>query len=322
MLPIEWISEAQRRISTHITITPITYDKAYDLYLKWENHQVTGSFKLRGAFNKILSLEKWEQEAGLLAASAGNHGQGVALAGKYVGAPVKIFASNKAPSVKIDAIRSYGAEVILVAGGYSDAEKAALDLASKSVFTWISPYNDGKIIAGQGTIALEIINQLTSYPKFKIEDSVWVIPTSGGGLLAGVSAVVKTISPKTKIFGVQTNTNAFMHAIFHKGTQLGEVELPTIADGLAGPVEEGAITVPIIRNYVDDIILVTEAEIVNAIAYAWHQYRERIEGAAAVSLAAILTKRIITKGPIVAILSGGNIQSDVFEEIIHNQDKK
>jgi threonine dehydratase len=321
MFPFQWIIEAKSRISTQVKITPITYDEAYDLYLKWENHQVTGSFKMRGAFNKILGLEKWEQEAGLLTASAGNHGQGIAFAGKFVGAPVKVFASENASQVKIDAIRSFGADVILVPGGYGEAEKEALDLASKTDLTWISPYNDGQIIAGQGTIALEIIDQLATYPKFQIEDSVWLVPTSGGGLLAGVSAVIKTLSPKSKVVGVQTNTNPFMSAIFHKGTQKGEVELPTIADGLAGPVEENSITIPIVRNYVDDIILVTEAEIANAVAFAWYRYGERVEGAAAVSLAAILTKKIYN-GPIVAILTGGNIQREVFDDIIHSQVKK
>jgi threonine dehydratase len=315
MIPYQWIVEARARISPYVRITPITYDEEIDLFLKWENKQITGSFKSRGAFNKVLSLEKWEQEAGLLAASAGNHGQGVALAGQIVNAPVKIFVSENAPSVKIHAMKSLGAEVVLVPGGYRDAENAALNEAFTSQFTWISPYNDGIIIAGQGTIALEVIEQLNNDFVISMENLLWLVPTSGGGLLAGIAAAIDSLVPKTKVIGVQSDTSPFMHAIFHHGTQDNIIELPTIADGLAGPVEEGSITIPIIRNHVEDILLVNEEEIAEAIAYAWHKHGEMIEGAAAVVIAAVLSGKIKQR-PIIAIISGGNIQDEVFRNII------
>ena len=127
MIPYQWFLKAQERIAPHIRATPTTHDSSLDAFLKWENQQITGSFKIRGAFNKVLSLEPWEQNAGLLAASAGNHGQGVALAGKHLGVPVKIFASKNAPLIKINAMRALGAEVILIPGSYGDAEQAALE---------------------------------------------------------------------------------------------------------------------------------------------------------------------------------------------------
>ena len=137
MIPYQWFVDAKERISPYIITTPLTYDETHDLYLKWENYQVTGSF------NKVLSLENWELETGLLAASAGNHGQGVALAGQNVEAPVTIFTPDNAPQVKIRAMQAYGAEVILIPGGYNSAEKAALKKAETTNATWISPYNEG-----------------------------------------------------------------------------------------------------------------------------------------------------------------------------------
>jgi len=316
MIPYQWFYQARERIAPYITITPLAYDETYELYIKWENHQVTGSFKARGAFNKVLSLEKWEQQIGLLAASAGNHGQGVALAGKHIGVPVTINTPDNAPQIKIKAMEAYGAEVILIPGGYENAEKAAKTNAAITKKIWISPYNDGHVIAGQGTIGLEVIEQMENNDK-KWEDATWLIPTSGGGLLAGIGAVVKGKSQRTRVVGVQTDTSPFMHALFYRGTQDGIVEYPTIADGLAGPVEAGSITIPLIRENCDDIILVTETEIAQAVAFAWQRYHEKIEPSAAVTLAAILTGKV-TQKPIVAIISGGNIQDDLFGKIIQD----
>ena len=187
--------------------------------MKWENHQVTGSFKARGAFNKVLILEEWEREAGLLAASAGNHGQGVALAGKKFEVPVTIFASEDAVPAKIEAMRTLGAQVVLIPGGYAEAEKAALSRSFESDVTWVSPYNDGQIIAGQGTIGLEICKQLADHPKFQMENSTWVVPSSGGGLLSGIGAVTNSLPKQPKLVGVQAQNSAFTHALYHKGSQ-------------------------------------------------------------------------------------------------------
>jgi threonine dehydratase len=317
MIPYQWFVQAKGRISPYTTVTPLTYDETHDLYLKWENHQVTGSFKSRGAFNKVLSLEKWEQEAGLLAASAGNHGQGVALAGRKIGAPVIIFVPDSAPLVKIKAIQNLGAKVKLIPGGYHDAENEALRFAGTTNATWISPYNDGFVIAGQGTIGLEVIEQMES-KNVDWTGATWLVPIGGGGLLAGVGAAVKEKSPCSTIIGVQTDTSPFMHSIFFQGSQEGIIEHPTIADGLAGPVEAGSITIPLVRELINDILLVSESETAKAVAYAWAHYREKIEPSAAVTLAALLAGKIY-KRPVIAIISGGNIQDDLFHNIIQDE---
>jgi threonine dehydratase len=313
-IPYSWLEKAAERISPYIRKTPLTFDPENDLFLKWENQQVTGSFKARGAFNKVLSLEDWERSTGLLAASAGNHGQGLALAGKQLCAPVTVFASEHAVKAKIEGMRALGAKVRLVPGGYGEAEKAALAEASVSNATWVSPYNDGQVISGQGTTGLEILEQLATYPNFRLEKSVWLVPTSGGGLLAGIGASISKESSRPRLIGVQSETSAFMYAIFHTGSQDGIVEYPTIADGLAGPVEPGSITIPLVRTYVDDLLLVTEEETRQAVAYAWERYGERIEGSAAVALAAAITGKVKQR-PAVIVISGGNIQDEFFDEI-------
>ena len=314
MIPIQWIQEAANRISPYIRETPLTFDPEYNFYLKWENQQVTGSFKARGAFNKVLILEAWEQEAGLLAASAGNHGQGVALAGKTFHLPVRIFASAQAVPAKIKAMRSLGAEVILVPGGYGDAEKAALAQAAQTDATWISPYNDGQIIAGQGTIALEIIRQLAAYPDFDMQSATWLVPASGGGLLSGIGAVLSTLPERPKLVGVQAKNSPFTHAIYHTGSQEEITDSETLADGLSGPVEPNAITIPLMKAYADDFLLVTEGEIRKAIIFAYERYGEYIEGSAAAALAVAMFRDI--SKPVVVILSGGNIDPETLKQII------
>jgi len=320
MIPIHWIQEAASRISPYILETPLSADPEFNIYLKWENHQVTGSFKARGAFNKVLILEDWEREAGLLAASAGNHGQGVAIAGKTFNIPVKIFASAEAVPAKIEAMRVLGAELILIPGGYGDAEKAALNYATQTDATWISPYNDGHIIAGQGTIALEIIRQIAAYPDFEMRSATWLVPSSGGGLLSGIGAVLSTLPERPKLIGVQAENSPFTHAIFLTGSQDSITDSATLADGLSGPVEPNAITIPLIRSYANDFMLVNEDEIREAIIFAWDRYGECIEGSAATALAIALFRDI--SKPAVVILSGGNIDPDTHKQIIKQGSKK
>lgn len=315
MIPFRWLQDAQKRIQPHIHKTPLTHDASQDIYLKWENHQVTGSFKARGALNKVLSLEKWEQEKGLVAASAGNHGQGVALAGQLVSAPVIVFVSQNAVPAKLAAMQALGAEIRLVPGGYEEAEKAGLAFARQTQKTWISPYNDGQIIAGQGTLGLETIKQLPDLPY-----SAWAVPTSGGGLLAGVGAAIKAKETqdgdtRRQMVGVQSEASPFMHGLFHYGSQENLVEMPSLADGLAGAVEPNAITIPLVRHFADDIVLVNETEITQAVVYAWHQYGEVIEGSAAAALAAVISGKISMR-PAVIILSGGNIQPETHAQIV------
>jgi threonine dehydratase len=313
MIPSNWLLEAQSRIAETIQITPLTYDPENDLYIKWENRQVTGSFKLRSALNKILSLQPWEREQGIVAASAGNHGQGVALAARMTGAQAVVYASEHAVPAKILAMQALGAEVRLVPGGYSEAEKAGLEFASGSRATWVSPYNDGHIIAGQGTLALEVLTQHPDARRY-----TWLVPAGGGGLLAGIGAALKAgpqPAEAARLVGVQSTASPFLYHLYHSGTQDGVLELPSLADGLSGPVEEGSLTIPLIRNYCDDFVLVTEEEIRSAIRYAWEHYGERIEASAAVTLAAAVTGKVPSR-PVVAIITGGNIQAELHQQII------
>ena len=312
MIPYNWLTEAQTRLAGHIQITPLVYDEALDVYFKWENHQVTGSFKARGALNKVLTLEDWERQRGLVAASAGNHGQGLALAGRLTGAPVLIFASEHAVPAKIQAMRDLGATVQLVPGGYGEAEQAGLAYASEHQATWVSPYNDGQIIAGQGTLGLETLDQLPEPAQ-----TSWVVPIGGGGLAAGIGAALKTGTVKrcNKLVAVQSEASPFIHAIFQQGSQIGVTELPSLADGLAGPVEANSLTIPLVRALVDDIRLVTEAQIAQAVKYAWERYQERIEGSAATALAGVLSG-VVTERPAVLIISGGNIQPETFAKLV------
>jgi threonine dehydratase len=250
----------------------------------------------------------------LVAASAGNHGQGIALAGKKVGAHVIVFTPEHAVKAKLDAIRTLGAELRLVPGSYSDAEQAGLDYAKSSGSTWVSPYNDGQVIAGQGSLALETIQDFTD-----LDRATWIVPASGGGLISGVGVALKQrpASIKPRLIGVQTEASPFMYGFFYQGTQENAIELPSLADGLAGPVEEGAVTIPLVHRYVDEMILISEEDIIQAIRYAWKSYKERIEGSAAVALAAVLTNKV-TQRPAVLVISGGNIQPEIHRQIVDN----
>jgi threonine dehydratase len=312
MLPFTWLEEAKQRLASHCVITPVTYDAELDLYLKWENQQVTGSFKARGAINKVLTLEAWERERVLVTASAGNHGQGLALAGRLAGARVTIFASEHAPAVKISAMRAQGAEVRLTSGGYAEAEQAGLAFAAEQGATWVSAYNDGQVIAGQGTVGLEAQQQVN------INDGMtWLAPVGGGGLISGIAAAVKSNgqSHGARVVGVQSEASPFFYALYHRGSQDGVEDLPTLADGLAGAVESGSLTIALVRRLVDDMILVSEAEIVRGIVYAWQKHGQRIEGSGAVGLAAVLSGKIEPR-PALAIVSGGNIQPELHARII------
>jgi threonine dehydratase len=314
MIPDEWLIQAAERIAPHIVITPFSYDTQNDLYLKWENHQITGSFKARGALNKVLSLQEWERQKGLVTASAGNHGQGVAVAGRLVGATVIVFASEHATPTKVAAMQALGADVRLVPGGYGEAEEAGLQYSAQSGATWISPYNDGQVIAGQGTLGLEVFNQWndTRMPT-------WIVPAGGGGLAAGIGAAIHMKSSSvTQLVAVSSEASPFLYSLFHTGSQEGILELPSLADGLAGPVEPGSITIPLAQEYIDDFVLVTESDIHHTIAYAWQHYSERIEGSAATALAAALYGKVPAR-PAIVVLTGGNIQPEVHARIIQNE---
>lgn len=309
MIPFEWISQADERIALHIIRTPLTYDVARNLYIKWENRQVTGSFKARGAFNKVLLLEDWEREVGLVAASAGNHGLGLVLAGQQVDAAVEIFVSEHAVPAKIEAMRALGAVIHIVPGGYGEVEASGKAYAEEQQKTWVSPYNDGQVIAGQGTVGLELSRELSH------ETAVWLVPVGGGGLLSGIGASIREQAHRPRLIGVQSEASAFMHSLFYRNTQDDTLDLPSLADGLAGAVEHGSVTIPMIKQMADEIVLVSEDEIAYAMAFAWNEYGEKLEGAGAVGLAAALFDKVKER-PAVLVVSGGNVQPEIHAEIV------
>lgn len=320
MIPCEWITQAVERVRPHVTQTPLTYDARLKLYIKWENQQRTGSFKVRGAYNRVLTLLDWERDAGLVAASAGNHGLGVAIAAQQVGTRAIIFASENAVPAKLDGIRRYGAEIRLVPGTYTEAEHEGITFAENTGMTWISPYNDWQVIAGQATLGIEILEELQ-----ELENLTWIVPVGGGGLLAGIACAVHCyqssmdnntrVSMNSRLIGVQSEASPFFHALYHDSSQDGITELPSLADGLAGRIDSQSITIPILRCYLSDFMLVSEDEITEGIRYAWDRYQQVIEGSAAAALALAIRKPDPHE-PRLVIITGGNIQGETHRSIL------
>ena len=281
-----------------------------DIYLKCENLQRTGSFKVRGAYYKISQLTDGEKAKGVIACSAGNHAQGVALASTKFGIKSIICMPEGAPISKVEATKGYGAEVVLVPGVYDDAHSEAERLHKEHGYTFIHPFDDEDVIAGQGTIALEILNQL--------EDAdVIVVPIGGGGLIAGVAYVAKTLNPAIKVYGVQSSgAPSMLNSIEH-----GHIEtLPnvsTIADGIAVK-EPGVHTFDICSHYVDGVISVTDDQVCAAILTLIEKQKMIAEGAGAVALAAVLFNKIPdAKGKkVVCVISGGNIDVTILSRVI------
>ncbi len=281
-----------------------------NLYLKNENLQVTGSFKVRGAYYKISQLTDEEREMGVIACSAGNHAQGVALAASMHGIKAKICIPDGAPISKVEATKSYGAEVVLVKGVYDDAYEKALSLVKETGATFIHPFDDEQVIAGQGSIGLEIIDQLDNV------DAV-VVPVGGGGLISGVAFALKSLNPDIKVYGVQADgAPSMMNSINDdKIETLNRVH--TIADGIAVKTP-GEHTFEICQKYVDDIVTVTDDEISTAILELIEREKVIAEGAGAASVAAIMFGKLPVKGKnVVALVSGGNIDVTILSRVIN-----
>ncbi len=281
-----------------------------DVYLKTENLQVTGSFKVRGAYYKISTLSEEEKKKGVIACSAGNHAQGVALAATKAGIKSLICLPDGAPISKVEATKGYGAEVCLVPGVYDDAYNKALQLRDEKGYTFIHPFDDENVIAGQGTIGLELLEQL---PEM---DAV-VVPVGGGGLISGVAFTIKSLNPNIKVYGVQAAGAPSMY----KSIKDGKIErldsVATIADGIAVK-EPGENTFELVSKYVDEIVTVTEDEISGAILSLIEQQKLIAEGAGAVSVAAVMFDKIPVKGKkVVCLVSGGNIDVTILNRVIH-----
>ena len=280
-----------------------------ELYLKPENLQVTGSFKVRGAYYKMSQLSQEEKDAGVIACSAGNHAQGVALAAKANGIQATICIPAGAPISKVEATKSYGAEVVLVKGVYDDAYARAVEIEKETGKTFIHPYDDEDVIAGQGTIGLEIMTDLADV------DAV-VVPIGGGGLVSGVAFAVKSLNPRVKVYGVQAAGAPSMYNSMREHEQLTLDSVSTFADGIAVK-HPGDLTYQLCEKYVDEVVTVTDDEIATAILALIEQQKMVSEGAGAVAVAACMFGKIDTKGKkIVCVVSGGNIDVNILSRVI------
>lgn len=313
MLTLDKIYQASYALKTVIRRTDLipapNINKTCSIFLKPENLQVTGSFKVRGACFKIAQLTEEERQRGVVACSAGNHAQGVALAATSHGISSLICLPDNAPISKIEATKRYGADVCLVEGVYDDAYRRALELRDEKEYTFIHPFDDEDVIAGQGTIGLEILDQLPDM------DAV-IVPVGGGGLISGVAYAIKHLAPHIKVYGVQANgAPSMLDSISH-----GKIErLPsvrTIADGIAVK-EPGLHTFDLCQKYVDEIVSVSDDEISTAILTLIEQHKLIAEGAGAVSVAAAMFNKVPVKGKkVVCLVSGGNIDVTILSRVI------
>jgi len=313
MLSLDKVFNAQTMLKNIIRETKLV--RAYgiapdsELYLKPENLQITGSFKVRGSAYKIAMLSEEEKSKGVIACSAGNHAQGVALAATKNGIKSLICLPDSAPISKIEATKGFGADVCLVAGCYDDAYQKALELKEKEGYTFVHPFDDENVIAGQGTIALEILNDLDDI------DAI-VVPVGGGGLLAGIAYTVKQIRPSVKVYGVQVKGAPSMY----KSLKAGKIEclksVQTIADGIAVK-EPGENTFAIASEYVDDVVLVSDDEVASAILALIEKQKMISEGAGATAVAAVMFDKLPLKGKrVVCVVSGGNIDVTSLSRVI------
>ena len=280
-----------------------------ELYLKTENLQLTGSFKLRGAYYKISQLSEEQRAAGIIACSAGNHAQGVALAASRMGIKSTICMPDGAPISKVESTKALGAEVCLVKGAYDDAYAHACRLQQETGSTFIHPFNDDEVIAGQGTIGLEILDQLADV------DAV-ICPIGGGGLISGVAYAIKTLNPGVKVYGVQAENAPSMARSVETGEAVTLETVQTFADGIAVK-HPGDVTFEMVQKYVDPVVTVSEDEIAAAILALIEKQKLIAEGAGAVSVAAAMFHKLPIEGKkVVCIVSGGNIDVNILSRVI------
>ncbi|MEK3989753.1 threonine ammonia-lyase [Robertmurraya sp. FSL R5-0851] len=295
--------------------TPLDYSKTFselaqnEVYLKLENLQKTGSFKVRGSYNKLISLSEEELKKGVVAASAGNHAQGVAYSSQMLGIPCTIVMPKGAPLSKVLATRQYGAEVILEGNVFDEALAYALELNEKRGATFIHAFDDESVITGQGTVGLEILDQLS-------EVEAVICPVGGGGLIAGVAMAVKEKNPNIAVYGVQTIACPSMKQSLLEQKPVALKSAPTMADGIAVQ-KPGAKNFEIVKKYVDDIVCVDEMEIARTMLLLLERNKLLVEGSGASSLAALIYKKIsITNKKVAAVLSGGNVNVHFISRII------
>jgi threonine dehydratase len=319
MLSFQDVQEARKAVAPFVKCTPLVRSQFLsnlcdgDVFLKLENLQITGSFKPRGAFNKLLHLRAEEKDKGIITASAGNHGQAVAFAARKLGYPARIVVPETTPKIKIDGIKKYGAGLVLFGDTYDEAEQKAKDLAREDGCAYISPYDDELIIAGHGTIGLEIVETLPTV------DTV-IVPVGGGGLISGICIAIKGVKRKVQIIGVQSEASPVMHDSLKAGKIVHARKTETIAEGLSGGIEKGSVTFKIAQECVDSVLLVREETIKRAVYVLWSYEKQVTEGSGAAAIAPIMENKNVFAGEtVVAVITGGNIDAALFQSILASE---
>ena len=314
MISLRDVYSARKRVQVWAHRTPMELSRPLsqmcggEVWLKLENYQVTGSFKIRGATNKLLSLSEEERRRGVVTSSSGNHAQGVAYAARELGVEATVVVPEQTPKVKVDAIRGYGVNLIVEGREYMDSERLARRLERDEGLTFVSPYNDLDLIRGQATVALEMVEDQPDL-------DVILVPVGGGGLASGVASVYKQATDAT-VIGVQSLTSPVMYECIKKGHIHDVPLMDSVAEGLHGGLEEGSVTYKICRDLIDQWIILEENAILDAIGFMLHSHHMLVEGAAAVGPAAVMTEPGRFKGKRVGVVvSGGNLSEDTLRKI-------
>ena len=315
LVTLDDIERARRAIAGRLRLTPAEVSPSLSeaagapVTLKLEHQQITGSFKLRGATNAIANLSEDQKARGVVGVSTGNHGRGLAYAARQAGVRCIICMSSLVPKNKVDGIKAQDAEVRIVGRSQDDAQEE-VDRLVKDGMTMLPPFDHADVIAGQGTLGLEILEQVPD-----VETAV--VPVSGGGLISGVAAAVKALKPKVRVVGVSMERGAAMYDCIKAGKPVFVEELPTLADSLGGGIGlDNRYTFAMVRDLVDDLVLVSEAEIAGAIRHAYWEERQIIEGSGAVGIAALLAGRIANPGRTTVVVSDGNIDMNLHYRIV------
>ncbi|MCB1354871.1 MAG: hydroxyectoine utilization dehydratase EutB [Rhodobacteraceae bacterium] len=317
---LEDILAAQARVRGLVRETPVEPSPALTarigvpVWLKCENHQITGAFKLRGASNAVAQLGVTERARGVVCASTGNHGRALAHAARAAGIRAVVCMSRLVPANKLRAIEALGAEVRIIGRSQDDAQEEVERLVREEGLAMIPPFDDPRVVAGQGTLGLEMLQAVPDM-------AMALVPLSGGGLIAGVAAALKARKPGIQVVGISMARGAAMAESLAAGQPVQVEELPSLADSLGGGIGLGnQVTFPMVRDLVDEVILLSEPEIAAGIRHCYAEERQVIEGAAAVGVGALLAGKLQPKGPVVALLSGANIDMGLHLRIVSGED--
>lgn len=320
LVSLQDIEAARSRISGRVRLTPVERSQSLSAHagvpvtLKLEHHQITGSFKLRGATNAVLGLNDEQKKAGVVGVSTGNHGRGLAYAAREAGVRCIICMSELVPQNKVEGIKAQGAEVRIIGQSQDDAQEEVDRLVSEEGMTMLPPFDHPHIIAGQGTLGLEILEQVPDVKTI-------LVPLSGGGLISGLSAAAKAKNPQVQIIGVSMERGAAMHECLKAGKPIHVEEMKTLADSLGGGIGlDNQYTFAMTRDLVDATITVSEQQIAEAIRHAYWEERQIIEGSGSVGIAALLADKVNVVGPTVCLVSGANIDLALHHRIISGED--